>query len=438
MSPIASISGFPELLPAEKIIEDHLLDTLRRVFELHGFSHLETRAVETIAELQRKGETSKEIYVLSRLQDREGTGRHKLGLHFDLTVPLARYVLENAHHLKFPFLRYQIQKVWRGERPQEGRFREFVQADIDMVAQDELPAHFEIELPLVMGQALAQLPIGPVTIHVNSRKVLQGACEALDITDVDAVLTVIDKRDKIGQEAFLQMLTDMGLSESTALTLSDLAAINGKEEALEAVRRLHLDSDLLAQGLDDISKLLQAAKERGVNNIIADFKIARGLDYYTGMVYETFLDNMPQIGSICSGGRYDNLVSDAKRRFPGVGMSIGVSRLLSVLLADESLTVSRAVPTAVLVTVTSEDTRGESDKIARALRSRGIATEVCPNSQKFGKQIKYAAARGIPYVWFADSSTVKNLETGQQVEAQADTWQPAVQDLRPKVKSSYD
>lgn len=438
MSPVASISGFPELLPAEKIVEDQVIDTLRRVFELHGFTHLETRAVETLDELQRKGETSKEVYVLSRLQDKEGTGKSKLGLHFDLTVPLARYVLENSHHLKFPFLRYQIQKVWRGERPQEGRFREFVQADIDMVAQDELPAHYEIDLPLVMGKALSQLPIGGITIHVNSRKVLQGACQALGINDVDAVLTVVDKRDKVGQEVFLQMLAELGLSTVQGEKLSELATINGRLEAITQVRQLGLDSELLEEGLQDITKLLQTAQQRQVDNVIADFKIARGLDYYTGMVYETFLDDAPQVGSICSGGRYDNLVSDKKRRFPGVGMSIGVSRLISVLLSRHALTVTRSVPTAVLVTVTSEQSRSDSDAIATALRARGIPTEVCPNSQKFGKQIKYASMRGIPYVWFTDSSTVKNLETGEQLDATPENWAPDPQHLRPKVKASND
>lgn len=431
---MTSLSGFPEFSPAEKILEDSLIATLRQVFESHGFIHLETRAVEPLSQLERKGETSKEVYLLSRLQDREGKDARKNGLHFDLTVPLARYVLENAHLLNFPFLRYQIQKVWRGERPQEGRFREFTQADIDMVASETLPPHFEIECPLIMAQALEALPIPQPVVHVNSRKILQGACNSLGIANVDAVLQVIDKHDKVSPEVFSEMLSDLELNESQIQKIWELSGICSKDpEVVDQVLALGLRDDLLDEGLEDVRAMLRAAKERGRSNVVADFKIARGLDYYTGMVYETFITGAEDYGSICSGGRYDNLVSAGKRRFPGVGMSIGLTRLISIILAKDWVRVSRATPTCVLVAVDSEETRDQSNAVAAKLRARGINTEVSPKAAKYGKQIKYAVSRGIPYIWFVASGEVKNLLDQTQTTSDPDTFTPASELATPQV-----
>ncbi|MCI6584416.1 MAG: histidine--tRNA ligase [Mobiluncus porci] len=433
---MTSLSGFPEYTPEEKILEDALLEKLTRVFELHGFSHLETRAVEPLSVLEKKGETSKEVYTLTRLQDKDSGSKAKNGLHFDLTVPLARYVLENAHLLHFPFLRYQIQKVWRGERPQEGRFREFVQADIDMIGQDTLPDHFEIEAPLIMAEALETLPIPRPVVHVNSRKVLEGACTALGITEVDAVLQVIDKHDKVTPEVFSEMLSELGLSAEQVGKIWDLSGISGTDPSVvDEVRALQLDNPLLEEGLEDVARMLRAAALRGRDNVMADFKIARGLDYYTGMVYETFITGAESYGSICSGGRYDNLVSQGKRTFPGVGMSIGLTRLISIILANNWATASRSVPTAVLVLVDSEETRPAADAVAQTLRARGINTEVSPTASKYGKQIKYASTRGIPYVWFVEQGEVKNLLTGDQVPADPAVFEFAPELLKPQVES---
>ncbi|MDR3202227.1 MAG: histidine--tRNA ligase, partial [Bifidobacteriaceae bacterium] len=217
MAKTRALSGFPEWLPETRLVELGALDALRRVFELHSFSGIETRAVEPLADLLRKGETSKEVYVVRRLQEPGGeVDARTLGLHFDLTVPLARYVLENAGRLEFPFKRYQIQKVWRGERPQEGRFREFAQADIDVVGRGELPFHYEVELPLVMAEALAALPIGPVVIRANNRKVSEGFYRGLGLEDVEAVLRWIDKLDKIGAPAVEAGLIESGASAAQA------------------------------------------------------------------------------------------------------------------------------------------------------------------------------------------------------------------------------
>ncbi|MHA7133068.1 histidine--tRNA ligase [Oerskovia turbata] len=452
------LSGFPEWLPAGRVVEQHVLDTLRRTFELHGFAGIETRAVEPLDQLLRKGETSKEVYVLRRLQeegsegtDAGGKGDKQLGLHFDLTVPFARYVLENAGHLAFPFKRHQIQKVWRGERPQDGRFREFVQADIDVVGAGELPYHFEVELPLVMAEALGELRsigVPEVRILVNNRKVAEGFYRGLGLDDVEGVLRGIDKLDKIGPDKVAALLVaEAGATEAQAAACLALAAISGSDASVaERVRALAAEhgvtSELLEEGLRELSALIEAAAVRAPGVVVADLKIARGLDYYTGSVYETVLVGHEQLGSICSGGRYDTLASDGANTYPGVGLSIGVSRLVSRLLSAGLVRSTRSVPSAVVVAVTSEETRPASDAVAVALRSRGIPVEVAPSAAKFGKQIKFADRRGIPFVWFpagigADGEVVahqvKDIRSGEQVAADPTTWTPVEEDLWPRV-----
>ena len=545
MARIAPLSGFPEWLPQERMVEQHVLDVLRRTFELHGFAGIETRAVEPLGQLLRKGETSKEVYVLSRLQEvtetaadavrrllgadadagtsasagagadadagaggvsnrdggRDGGGRSgldekSLGLHFDLTVPLARYVLENAGKLQFPFKRYQIQKVWRGERPQDGRFREFIQADVDVVGHGDLPYHFEVELPLVMAQALGQLrSIGlpEVRVLVNNRKVAEGFYTGIGLSDVEAVLRSIDKLDKIGADAVAQLLVaQAGASPQQAQACLELAQISGNTVAvIDQIRALAVQQgldceggessvavDLFNEGLAELAALLEAAALRAPGVVRADLKIARGLDYYTGSVYETVLVGHESLGSICSGGRYDTLASDGKNTYPGVGLSIGVSRLVSRMLAAGLTQVSRSVPTAVLVAVTQEDQRPVSDAVAAQLRSRGIPCDVAPKAAKFGKQIQFADKRGIPYVWFPAaqpvagqgtlgasdgtvpvdgdvqtdgavpvdgtgatesaraSDQVKDIRSGDQVDADPASWMPPARDLAPDITAA--
>lgn len=443
------LSGFPEWLPEGRIVEQHVLDVLRRTFELHGFAGIETRAVEPLDQLLRKGETSKEVYVLRRLQEEPGAAEDRagqLGLHFDLTVPFARYVLENAGHLVFPFRRYQIQKVWRGERPQDGRFREFVQADIDVVASGELPYHYEVELPLVMAEALGALRevgLPPVRILVNNRKVAEGFYRGLGLDDVEAVLRSIDKLDKVGPDAVAALLAEeAGASPEQARACLDLASISGQDESVvDRVRSLAAERgvqhELLDTGLAELGALVREAGRRAPGVVVADLKIARGLDYYTGSVYETVLVGHEQLGSICSGGRYDTLASDGGTTYPGVGLSIGVSRLVSRLLGASLVRASRSVPTAVLVAVSQEDDRSRSDDVAAALRARGVPVEVAPAAAKFGKQIRHADRRGIPYVWFVGQDgapdEVKDIRSGEQVPADAATWQPPAEDLWPRV-----
>jgi histidyl-tRNA synthetase len=440
------LSGFPEWLPDGRIVEQHVLDTLRRTFELHGFAGIETRAVEPLDQLLRKGETSKEVYVLRRLQEDasdSGARTDQLGLHFDLTVPFARYVLENAGHLAFPFRRYQIQKVWRGERPQDGRFREFVQADIDVVGAGDLAYHYEVELPLVMAEALGALrPIGvpPVRVLVNNRKVAEGFYRGLGLDDVEAVLRSIDKLDKVGPDEVSRLLVvEAGASDAQAAACLDLAAIHGDDagvvDRVRALAATHgVTHELLDTGLDELGALIAAAAVRAPGVVVADLKIARGLDYYTGSVYETVLVGHEQLGSICSGGRYDTLASDGATTYPGVGLSVGVSRLVSRLLGAGLVRATRSVPSAVLVAVTNEDARPASDAVATALRARGIPVEVAPSAAKFGKQIRHADRRGIPFVWFVgdDGDEVKDIRSGEQVPADAATWEPSADDWWPR------
>jgi len=443
VSRIAPLSGFPEWLPPQRIIEQRVLDHLRATFELYGFAPLETRAVEPLDQLLRKGETSKEVYLLRRLQEADegerGRREDQLGLHFDLTVPFARYVLENAGKLQFPFRRYQIQKVWRGERPQEGRFREFTQADIDVVDRGELPFHYEVELPLVIGDALRGLPLPPVRILTNNRKLCQGFYRGIGIGDVEAALRAVDKLDKIGPAGVAEeLMRTAGATEAQAKACLALAEISAEDASfVDAVAALGVSDPLLDEGLAELVRVVEAAREHSPGLVVADLRIARGLDYYTGTVYEGVMQGYEKAGSVCSGGRYDNLASAGDDRYPGVGISIGVSRMLGLLFGASALTVSRSVPTCVLVALPDEESRPASDQIAAALRRRGIPTEVSPSADKYGKQIRFAQRRGIPYVWFPGAEgaadEVKDIRSGDQVTADRTVWTPPDEDLHPTV-----
>ena len=435
----ASLSGFPEWLPQERLVELHVLDVLRRTFELHGFTNIETRAVETVGQLLRKGEIDKEVYALSRLQAEEGeaagkTDPNSLALHFDLTVPFARYVVENAGHLAFPFRRYQIQKVWRGERPQEGRAREFTQADIDVVGDGELPFRYDVELALVIAEALGALPIPDFKIRVNNRKLAEGFYRGIGLEDTAGVLRSIDKLEKIGAARVAELLQEeLGATDEQADAALKLASIRTEDMSfVEQVRALGVSNELLEEGLDELSQVIAEAVKRAPGRVVADLSIARGLDYYTGTVYETVLVGHESLGSICSGGRYDSLASKGNRKFPGVGLSIGVTRLVMRILSQEFAAANRSVPTAVLVALTSDDSWSAAQDIAADLRSRGISVEVAAKAEKFGKQIKYADRRGIPFVWFTSedgSHEVKDIRSGEQVPADPQTWTPPAEDL---------
>ncbi len=426
------LSGFPELLPEHRAVERDVIASLSRSFELHGFASIETRAVEPLKRLTKGGETDKEIYALRRaLSDagaEEGTGDSGLGLHFDLTVPFARYVLEHSGKLEFPFRRYQIQPAWRGERPQEGRYRQFTQADIDVVGRDELPFHHDVEVVRVMVEALGALPLPDLSFQVNNRKLIQGFYRGLGIPDVTAAIRAIDKLDKQPADAVAQMLVDdAGATPEQAQRCLELATIRVADTSfVERVHALGVDDELLETGLAELAAVLQGCSSAVTDHVTveANLRIARGLDYYTGTVLEIYMAGYERLKSVGGGGRYDALASDGRTTYPGVGVSFGLSRTLIPLFADGVLAPGPKVPSKVLVALVDEESRGTSEGVAAALRARGIPTEVAATAQKFGKQIRYAERRDIPYVWFPDSGEVKDIRSGDQVAADPTTWTP--------------
>jgi len=438
---MASISGFPEYLPEGRMVEIRATDILRSVFELHGFANIQTRALEPLEELSRKGEITKEVYVVRRLHAEEGA-LDEMGLHFDLTVPFARYVLDNAGHLNFPFRRYQIQPAWRGERPQEGRYREFWQADIDIVGQGELSFHHDIEVVLVMLEACAalhdELGIPEVLMRVNNRKLIQGFYTGLGVADPLAAIQAVDKLDKIGAKAVGEMLAGQGIdADQVAMILKFASIQTASADFADQVRSLGIAGEQIEEGIAEVEQLFTAAHARFPGNVVVDCKIARGLDYYTGSVFELELKGYESLGTVCAGGRYDSLATDGKKTYPGVGISFGLTRVFAPQISKGRLVASRSVPSAVLVAVDSEETRAQAEEVAQILRGRGICCEVSPNAQKYGKQIRFADRRGIPYVWFGPlQGQVKDIRTGDQVDADATSWSPAPEDLHPAILQS--
>jgi len=441
------LSGFPEFTPAERIVEQHVLDTLRSTFESWGFASIETRAAEPTADLLRKGEIDKEVYLLRRLHaDPDEEGGRELGLHFDLTVPFARYVLERSGGLAFPFRRYQIQKVWRGERPQEGRYREFCQADIDVVGEGELAFHHDVEVAQVMVEALSRLPLPPLTLQLNNRRLIEGYYRGVGAEDVPAVMRAIDKIDKLPRTAVADLLTGTaGLSAAQSEACLRLTDISGTDAGFaDEVAALGVSNPMRDPGLAELVAVVEGTAPLAGPRVAvrADLRIARGLDYYTGTVYETRMAGLESLGSVCSGGRYESLASDGKVTYPGVGISFGVTRTLAPLLSRGLLTASRSVPSCVLVAVADESRRSESNAVAAVLRGRGIPVEVAPSAARFGKQIRHADRRGIPFVWFVQDGEdgihheVKDIRSGEQVGADPDLWQPSAADLRPQVSAA--
>ena len=429
------LSGFPELLPAARVVEREVIASLSRTFELHGFANIETRAVEPVDVLLGKGETSKEVYLLERLQkDAGGPSDAGVGLHFDLTVPFARYVLEHAGHLEFPFRRFQIQPAWRGERPQEGRYRQFTQADVDIVGRDVLPFHHDVEVMRVMVEALDALPIPPVSFQFNNRKLIQGFYRGLGMPDVEAAIRVIDKLDKLPAEKVAELLvSDAGATPEQAAALPRpgddprgrhllrRAGARARGRATSCSRRAWPSSR-------PSSRAARPARPRRVT-VEANLRIARGLDYYTGTVVEIFMAGYERLKSVGGGGRYDALASDGRTTYPGVGVSFGVSRTLIPLLADGVLAGSRAVPSAVLVAVTDEDSRR-----ARAISwPPRCAPAACrarwpPRAAEVRQAdpLRRAPRHPVRLVRPGRTAThqVKDIRSGEQVDADPATWTP--------------
>ena len=392
-----TLSGFMELLPEPQQQMEKLLDTLRRVYSLYGFTPLDTPAIESAEVLLAKGggETEKQIYRFMK-------GDSDLALRFDLTVPLAKYVAANYANLAFPFRRCQIGKVWRGERAQRGRFREFYQADIDVIGDGKLDIMNDAEAPAVIAHVFEELGLEDFTIRINNRKVLGGYFELLGIRDkTTETLRTVDKLENIGAEKVLELLRAEGLTPEQAERVLEFVTLEGSDERKLAFLDAHAaGSERLAEGARELRAVIEALPSLGVakEHFAVDLTIARGLDYYTGTVYETRVNSHPEIGSICSGGRYDNLAEYyTDRKLPGVGLSIGVTRLFYVLSEQKMLNENViTAPCDAIVLPMTEDTAFAA-RAATVLRSSGIRTQLYTEDKKFKQKLSYASRLKIPY-----------------------------------------
>ena len=432
-----TLSGFMELLPAPQQQMERIMEILRNTYSLYGFTPLDTPIIESAEVLLAKGggETEKQIYRFQK-------GDSDLALRFDLTVPLAKYVALHYGELQFPFRRYQIGKVYRGERAQRGRFREFYQADIDIIGDGKLDIINEAEIPSIIYRTFSQLGLKRFQIRVNNRKILNGFYSMVGLADKSQdVMRTVDKLDKIGAEKVKTLLMeDIGVAEDVANQVLDFIAIGGSnQEVLAALEGYQGKDELFDTGLEELSTVVRYLSAFGVpeENFAVDLTIARGLDYYTGTVYETTMLGHPEIGSVCSGGRYDNLAEYyTDKQLPGVGISIGLTRLFYVL--GEQGMLNSDLPTAaadVLVIPMGEEQQGYAIATATALRKAGIRTQLYAEKKKFKARITYAAKMGIPYVMFLGETeeqdkvvALKDLNKGEQVTVSFEEAVKLIQD----------
>ena len=417
-----TLSGFMELLPQPQQQMERMMDILRRTYSLYGFTPLDTPVIEASEVLLAKGggETEKQIYRFQK-------GDADLALRFDLTVPLAKYVALHYNDLSFPFRRYQIGKVYRGERAQRGRFREFYQADIDVIGDGKLDITNEAEIPAIIYQTFTSLGLKRFQIRVNNRKILNGFYAMLGLTEQSGdIMRTVDKLDKIGAEKVRTLLTDeVGVpAENADEILKFIAITGGNEQVLAALEGYRGRSEVFDEGLDQLNTVVKYLSAFGVpaENFAVDLTIARGLDYYTGTVYETTLLDHPEIGSVCSGGRYDNLAEYyTDKQLPGVGISIGLTRLFYVL--GEQGMLNPDLPTApadVLILPMTADL-APAVTLATRLRAAGVRTQLYTEQKKFKAKMNYADKLGVPYVVFLGDDEIagnvvacKDMTSGEQ------------------------
>lgn len=415
-----TLPGFMELLPKEQILFNQMKEKIQKSYEKFGFLPIDTPIIEMADVLLAKagGETEKQIYRFEK-------GDNDLALRFDLTVPLAKYVTEYYNDLSFPFRRYQIGKVYRGERPQKGRFREFYQCDIDIIGDGELSIINDAEMPSVIYNTIKELGFEDFTICMNNRKLLTGLFEQLNLKEKSVdIMRIIDKLEKIGKENVIECLKDLEVEDEKINTIIDFIEINGTtDEKLQALENLNFENETFKQGLEELKEVVKYVRIFGVpdTNFKVDLTIARGLDYYTGTVYETFLNDYREIGSVCSGGRYDNLAEYyTDRKLPGVGVSIGLTRLFYKLNELQAMQEDKKSIAKVLVVSMVED-KSKAVEVAAILRKENIETEVYLEDKKIKTKFKYADKLSIPYVIVIGEEeiqnnviTLKNMETGEQ------------------------
>ena len=433
-----TLSGFMELLPEKQAQMERIMETLRKTYSLYGIAALDTPIIEASEVLLAKGggETEKQIYRFEK-------GDNDLSLRFDLTVPLAKYVSINYGQLTFPFRRYQIGKVYRGERAQRGRFREFYQADIDVIGDGELDIMNEAEIPAIIYRTFTTLGLTKFKIRVNNRKVLNGFFAILGLSDKAAeVMHTIDKLDKIGAEKCCNLLIEGGVSEKQTDEIMSFIAISGTSaDKLEALKKYEGNNEVFDLGLSELKAVAGFLPEFGVPeaNFEIDLTIARGLDYYTGTVYETTLTDHPEIGSVCSGGRYDNLAEYyTDKKLPGVGISIGLTRLFFVLeeqgmLSDEIIT---SPADALIIPMTENISKAIAT--ATLLRENGVRTMLYSENKKFKSKMSYADKIGVPFAVFIGDDEirdgvikVKNMQSGEQSSEKAE-------DAARRIKAAID
>jgi len=413
------LPGFMELIPSEQILFNKMKDTIRKNYEKFGFLPIDTPVIEKAEVLLAKGggETEKQIYSFQK-------GDTDLALRFDLTVPLARYVAQHYSELTFPFRRYHIGKVYRGEKAQRGRFREFYQCDIDIIGNGSLDIINDAEMPGIIYSTFRDLGFDAFTIKINNRKVLKGFFQHLGIEDSQEVLRSIDKLEKIGESGVIKELEDKGLNKDIIDEVINFISIKGSNlEIIESLKGLNIDNEIFKLGVEELELVNRYVGIFGVpeENFTIDLTIARGLDYYTGTVYETFLNDYPNIGSICSGGRYDDLAGFyTKQKLPGVGVSIGLTRLFYQLNEAKLISAEDNSLTKVLI-IPMDGNMDRAIDAARILRENDINTQVYLEDVKIGKKFNYADKLKIPYTIIIGQDeaannlyTLKNMNTGEQ------------------------
>ncbi len=423
-----TLSGFQELLPEQQVLMEKMKKILRETYEMYGFTPLDTPVIEDAKILLAKGggETEKQIYRFQK-------GDSDLALRFDLTVPLAKYVALHYNELSFPFRRYQIGKVYRGERAQRGRFREFYQADIDIIGDGKLDILNEAEIPSIIYKIFTSFGIHRFKIRVNNRKILNGFYAMLGLSELSGdIMRTVDKLDKIGPQKVAAILTeDVGVSQENAEEILKFMAITGENrQVLAALEGYTGRNEVFDQGLKELTAVVENLGAFGVpeENFAVDLTIARGLDYYTGTVYETTLLDHPEIGSVCSGGRYDNLAEYyTDRQLPGVGISIGLSRFFYVLEEQKLLNTSLSTAPADALILPMGQELAPAIALATRLRQAGIRTQLYSEQKKFKQKMAYADKLGVPYCVFlgedeiaAGTCSVKDMATGQQVTVTPD------------------
>ena len=416
-----TLSGFMELLPNEQVLFNQIQDKIRASYEKFGFLPIDTPVIESSEVLLAKagGETEKQLYSFTK-------GDSNLTLRFDLTVPLAKYVAEYYNQITFPFRRYQIGKVYRGERAQRGRFREFYQCDIDIIGDGELNIINDAEIPAIMYETFMSLGLENLSIHINNRKILNGLFKEADVEDKSVdIMRTIDKIEKIGKETVIAIFKDdYNMTDESIQTIIDFIEINGTtNEKLEKLKELGIENELYKKGVQELEEVIKYIRLFNVPDeaFEIDLSIARGLDYYTGTVYETFLNDYKSIGSICSGGRYNDLAGYyTDKELPGVGMSIGLTRLFFILNDIGLIKTDKKSISEVLVISMVEDL-SKSIEIANALRTAGINTEIYFDNKKIKAKFKYADRLQIPYVIVIGEDeiksgkfTIKNMNEGTQ------------------------